>query len=164
MNDRNDLVAGGILWYKKKDLLKWECINTIGEKPSPRAGHTAVVHSNGMYVFGGYDKNGLLCHDLFEFTFDLQQWKLINPLGNPPDIFHHAAITHLGSMYTFGGRTTTESISQASRCELQEYRFGTFLSSPLSSAFPSFLSFVLAPFLLSSFPSSFCMFPSFLFE
>ena len=89
-----------------------------GTPPSPRAGHTAVVYGKSMYVYGGYDKNGLSCHDLHEFTFENNTWSLLSPKGiSPPDTYHHSAVTYQGSMYVLGGYRTESSA-------LQEYRFG----------------------------------------
>lgn len=34
-------------------LSEWSPIHVIGSPPSPRGGHTAVVHGNVMYAFGG---------------------------------------------------------------------------------------------------------------
>jgi Kelch motif len=33
----------------------WTLIPPLGEVPSPRYFHSCAVHSNCMYVFGGYD-------------------------------------------------------------------------------------------------------------
>jgi len=96
----------------------WEHVSVKGTPPSPRAGHTAVVHGKAMYVYGGYDKNGLSCHDLHEFIFETNTWELLHPKGiHPPDTFHHSAVTYQGSMYVLGGYRTES-------CSLQEYRFG----------------------------------------
>ena len=96
----------------------WEAVKWEGNPPSPRAGHTAVVHGKSMFIYGGYDKNGLSCHDLHEFSFEANTWSLLSPKGvSPPDAFHHAAVAHQGSMYVWGGYRIESS-------SLHEYRFG----------------------------------------
>jgi hypothetical protein len=35
---------------------QWSVISPANRAPSPRYGHSAVVHRYYMYVFGGYDK------------------------------------------------------------------------------------------------------------
>ena len=98
----------------------WEPVRALGEPPSPRAGHTAVVYGKSMFVHGGYDKNGLSCHDLHEFSFETNMWKLLTAKGiSPPDTFHHAAVAYQGSMYVLGGYRIESSC-------LQEYRFGNY--------------------------------------
>lgn len=90
-----------------------------GILPSPRQGHTAVTHGDGMYIFGGYDSNGFPCHDLYEFNFTTNTWKLLLTKGiTPPDIYYHASIVYQGSIYVFGGYRTQSSA-------LLEYRFGS---------------------------------------
>ena len=42
-------------------------------EPNLRFGHTAVVHNNFMYVFGGWDGNVTL-NDLNIFDFDKNLW------------------------------------------------------------------------------------------
>lgn len=39
------------------------------QAPSPRYGHTAVVFGTCMYIFGGFDKDGFACNELFEYNF-----------------------------------------------------------------------------------------------
>jgi N-acetylneuraminic acid mutarotase len=54
---------------------KWSKITTSGKGPQPRAGHSAVVHENKMYIFGGKDEDNekqkdLWCLDLNTFVWE----------------------------------------------------------------------------------------------
>lgn len=48
------------LWAGSFDgrVLAWSLIQTVGEAPSPRSSHDAVVLDNQMYLFGGLADNG----------------------------------------------------------------------------------------------------------
>jgi N-acetylneuraminic acid mutarotase len=47
---------------------KWQELETTGDIPSPRYGHTSVIFGDSMFVFGGYDNNSSSCNDLFELN------------------------------------------------------------------------------------------------
>jgi len=56
------------------DLCQWEEVvprSDPSQTPTPRAGHSAVVYDRHMYVFGGYDKFGMSCNDLYQLNFGL---------------------------------------------------------------------------------------------
>lgn len=44
----------------------------VGAPPSPRHSHSAVVHNDSMYIFGGYD--GQYKNDFFKFNFITNDW------------------------------------------------------------------------------------------
>ncbi len=46
-----------------------------GKPPSKRYGHSAVVYSNCMYVFGGYDDFGYKSNELYEYRFGKTTFK-----------------------------------------------------------------------------------------
>lgn len=52
-----------------------EIVNVTGEKPRPRAGHSAVVYNEKMYIFGGKYSKGILS-DLWSFDFKDKKWKM----------------------------------------------------------------------------------------
>jgi len=55
---------------------QWTQLSTLGETPSARTAHTAVVVGDSMYVFGGW--NGHDCmNDLHELNFVTRTWTLI---------------------------------------------------------------------------------------
>lgn len=54
--------------------------------PSPRCGHSATIHNNNLYVFGG--TNGeLRFNDIWVYDLVNKSWKQIKPKENPPVIF-----------------------------------------------------------------------------
>lgn len=46
----------------------WRAIKSKGTPPSPRSGHSVVVHKDRLYVFGGRDGNTFKS-DIFVFHF-----------------------------------------------------------------------------------------------
>lgn len=126
MYDGNMWVFGGLSNSIHQDLavfdcslLKWKMIASLGQVPSPRYGHCSVVHNDILYVFGGHDKNGFACNDLYEFHFSQLSWEkpLIRGIV-PKEVYHHSAVVHEGSMYIFGGYRKNYN-------EISEYRFAT---------------------------------------
>lgn len=49
---------------------KWKPIPSQGTRPSPRSGHSAVVGTHAMFVFGGRDGNTFKS-DVFAFNFGM---------------------------------------------------------------------------------------------
>lgn len=75
-----------------------------GALPEPRHSHTAVVHGDKMYVFGGLSKDFEL-NDLWAFDFKKYRWEAIAATGTPPPPrAEHTAVVYDGAMYVFGGK------------------------------------------------------------
>ena len=55
---------------------EWARVRVTGTPPSPRGGHTAVVHGSTMYTFGGKSGRSPF-HDLHSFSFDRLCWEPI---------------------------------------------------------------------------------------
>ena len=54
----------------------WEEIKVNGKtQPQSRAGHSAVIHENSMYIFGGKDEDNEKLNDLWCFDFTERTWK-----------------------------------------------------------------------------------------
>jgi len=65
-------------------------------------GHTAVVHGDSMYIFGGRDASK--SNDTYQFNFISKVWNLIECDGVFPSPRHfHSAVIYKESMYVFGG-------------------------------------------------------------
>jgi leucine-zipper-like transcriptional regulator 1 len=93
------------------------------DAPKGRFGHSAVVYNDSMYLFGGYTTDGFACNDLYEYSFECNEWRRLKPVADgrsvmPVDLFRHSAVVHQGSMYVFGGYRSKANV-------LLEYRFGT---------------------------------------
>eukprot|EP01063_Lacrimia_lanifica_P029969 TRINITY_DN4681_c0_g1_i1.p2 TRINITY_DN4681_c0_g1~~TRINITY_DN4681_c0_g1_i1.p2 ORF type:complete len:443 (+),score=153.52 TRINITY_DN4681_c0_g1_i1:155-1483(+) len=71
--------------------------------PTPRFGHTAVVHENDMIIFGGRDAS---CNDdVWVYNFPTKVWKKVPITGEKPKARagHTAVIIRGHYMYMFGG-------------------------------------------------------------
>ena len=58
------------------DSNKWSSIS-VAEKetqPPPRAGHSACVYGDSMYVFGGKDEDNEKLKDFWSFNFESKTW------------------------------------------------------------------------------------------
>lgn len=87
------------------DAKRWDHVDTSGDVPSRRFGHSGVVHaaSNRLIVFGGWDGRDTL-NDLYEFNFCTREWKKIETQGtSPPHRYRHTAVLYGDSMFVFGG-------------------------------------------------------------
>lgn len=122
--------------------------------PSPRYGHTGVVFGTNMYIFGGFDKDGFACNELFEYSFgkrmrlaschfffyvslvDTSRWRLLKPQGGvtPRDAYYHTAVVYQVRNLAVPYHTETQHSLQGSMFvfggykhdlnQLWEYRFG----------------------------------------
>ncbi|KAK2964227.1 putative Host cell factor 1 [Blattamonas nauphoetae] len=75
------------------------------EPSSPRARyrHTAVLHGNHMYIFGGKTDTDRM-NDLWRFDFSQGVWKQLDPQGPlPPPREMHTAVVYQNKMIVFGG-------------------------------------------------------------
>ena len=55
-------------WSFEISTRKWTELQCTGSVPSPRSGHAAVFVDDVMYVFGGFDMNGIYVGDLTAFN------------------------------------------------------------------------------------------------
>jgi len=86
----------------------WEPIlpSPKGEPFPSKTEHTAVVHQNTMYLFGGYSNSttGYSDVDIYAFNFDTRICERVNATGNAPtDRSAHTAVVYQDSMYVLGG-------------------------------------------------------------
>lgn len=78
--------------------------------PSPRHSHSAVVHRDSMWVFGGYD--GSYRSDFHEFDFVSSSWRPVFASGRTPRARYRAtACVHEDMMILFGGHDGTRHLS-----------------------------------------------------
>jgi len=83
----------------------WSLVPVVGgAPPSPRDRHTAVVHKDSFYVFGGFDGTSRV-QDFHQYSFTSETWAPVAALrGVAPSPRHsHATVVHGSSMYCFGG-------------------------------------------------------------
>lgn len=105
-------VFGG--WDGKKclnDLYQYSFITNIwyelknsGEQPSPRYRHEGVVFRNSFFIFGGVNESQTRFNDLYQFSFEIKEWKRINATGciPTPRTFHRITI-HSNLLISVGG-------------------------------------------------------------
>jgi len=82
---------------------EWSQIRVIGSPPSPRGGHTAVVHGNTMYAFGGKSGRSPF-NDLCGFSFEKSTWQHVKVGATvPAPRCAHVCVVHQRSLFVFGG-------------------------------------------------------------
>lgn len=81
----------------------WSEIHCIGEVPEPRHSHSACVHNNTMYVFGGLAGKVRL-NDLRALNLISKTWHCIDLRGDiPTRRSGHKAEVHGNYIYIYGG-------------------------------------------------------------
>ncbi|ELR16677.1 BTB/POZ domain containing protein [Acanthamoeba castellanii str. Neff] len=95
-------------------------IDTTGDGPSERYGHSAVEWGGRLFVFGGCDTQGAFSNELFEYHLERRVWRKLgggedaeakdedgdqDDLHYPKGRHFHSAVVHNGSMYVFGGKS-----------------------------------------------------------
>ncbi|KAG9349104.1 hypothetical protein JZ751_029424 [Albula glossodonta] len=76
--------------------------------PGPRHGHSAMTHTDCMYLFGGL--TGLREQgDFWKWSFSTHSWTSIKSLSGPSKLVGHSAVVYKDSMLLFGGGGTQSS-------------------------------------------------------
>ena len=100
------------------DDVTWSVVPfAAGSAPSPRGGHTAVVHGASMFVFGGCDGWNYF-NDLYSFSFPDREWAPVRVTGTAPGARSApATVVHAehGLMYVFGGYDGARSLNDLFR-------------------------------------------------
>ncbi|WFD42628.1 hypothetical protein MPSI1_001274 [Malassezia psittaci] len=96
------------LWRFDLNSLKgtptWQLIRPNSPTPARRTGHSAVVHREKLYIFGGTDGN-YHYNDTWCFDFPTQTWTELKCVGYiPAPREGHSACMVDDIMYIFGGR------------------------------------------------------------
>ncbi|XP_077869872.1 uncharacterized protein LOC102810221 [Saccoglossus kowalevskii] len=85
-----NLTTRGDLWKWNFDTRKWSRIR-YRQGPGELHGHSAVMVTNGMLIFGGEDGDRNMKNELWKFDFDCQTWHKIscyNQILPPPKSRH----------------------------------------------------------------------------
>lgn len=90
------------LWYFDFTKNSWFLVpSTPKNWPASRWGHTAVVYSDEMYIFGGYTDS--YSNELWRFSFSKLKWSLVETKGDMPlPRQFHSAVTFEDSMFVYG--------------------------------------------------------------
>ena len=82
---------------------KWEKIQVLcSDRPSPRAGHSAVMNSDSMVVFGGRDEEAK-SNELWLFSLSSYKWEYVDTEDKPVGRSGHSAQIYRDLMIVFGG-------------------------------------------------------------
>eukprot|EP00003_Mantamonas_plastica_P017024 TRINITY_DN2844_c0_g1_i10.p1 TRINITY_DN2844_c0_g1~~TRINITY_DN2844_c0_g1_i10.p1 ORF type:complete len:1160 (+),score=379.73 TRINITY_DN2844_c0_g1_i10:139-3480(+) len=82
---------------------QWNPMETYGDQPTPRSGHTAVVINKQVVVFGGRTSSEYT-NDLFILTIETLEWSQPEQSGEIPGARAWHSVAKMGSsMYLFGG-------------------------------------------------------------
>lgn len=90
----------------KYDLEKntMEYVDSEGNPPEIRSGHSSWVKKDKLYIFGGTNEFNVFLNDLHSFDFEYSQWKEIQTLGRWPYERSFASVTlDQENLYLFGG-------------------------------------------------------------
>jgi len=68
-----------------------EVVETSGDIPTPRYGHTSVEYDNKLYIFGGYNEAGIN-KDFYELHLDDFSWHKITSEDSPEPRTQHFSI------------------------------------------------------------------------
>lgn len=102
------------------------CLELVARE---RSGHTAVLHDNCLYVWGGYmsvaDEEVFLPNDeIWEYDLERGVWKVFNMTGKvPPPMSGTCGCCVDGSMYIFGGCDDDGQTNQIYCVEMTDGRY-----------------------------------------
>jgi hypothetical protein len=83
---------------------KWKLCGTSENKPKPRCSHSAVVHGNEMFVFGGGDDESNKLDDLWRVDLRTYAWSYVEVIGGVPIARSgHSAVMCKDIMVIFAG-------------------------------------------------------------
>jgi hypothetical protein len=74
---------------------KWKKVETNGDQPSQRYGHSMSEKSKGILIFyGGYVQENLRTNEMFEFDCELLRWKKMKTKNNlhKNGIYEHSSV------------------------------------------------------------------------
>lgn len=107
--DNGKSMLNDLLRFDVKEMSWGRAFSTL-TPPAPRYHHSAVVHNNSMFVFGGYtgdihsNSNLTNKNDLFEYKFLTGQWIEWKFTGKTPvPRSAHGAAVHDNKLWIFAG-------------------------------------------------------------
>ena len=98
---------GGVLLNDAHELdtnsIAWRALQTRGDLPPGRDGHSATAMEDKLYVFGGADSQGKL-NDVRVLDLHSLRWSRPRSVGGPPQPrWGHSATLISQQVYMFGG-------------------------------------------------------------
>jgi N-acetylneuraminic acid mutarotase len=95
-----------------------------------RRHHTAVVHGDAMYVYGGRSGSTAKA-DFWQYEFATSTWTAMPTHSAMPARFGHVAAVAEGKMYVFGGYVLADDAGLSSDATVWEYDFAAMTWSKL---------------------------------
>mmetsp|Transcript_1956 Transcript_1956/g.2549 ORF Transcript_1956/g.2549 Transcript_1956/m.2549 type:complete len:256 (+) Transcript_1956:104-871(+) len=105
------------VWEYSFKKSSWNKLETEGDVPVPRWGHSAVIFQNELWVFGGFTNSWN--NDFYCLNLATRKWRKINAEGAPTARHFHSANVYNDRMYIFGGLST----KKFSRPEIFSFSF-----------------------------------------
>lgn len=82
----------------------WSAVGSVGQVPTARAGHAAVMSNGILWVHGGVSAGGAVLGDLWSLDVASNVWTQRPSSGGAPALFLHAAyVSSSGSICFVGG-------------------------------------------------------------
>lgn len=95
--------------------------------PTNRRGHTAVLHGNSMYIYGGFEDFRGSSGQLWEYDLVNERWELRNLSASsschPEPRHSHSAIVYNDSMYIYGGLSNLKALGDLWRWSWRDRRW-----------------------------------------
>lgn len=120
-------------WRLDLSTNEWHSLNMKSNKfgaylgPTNRRGHSAVMYSNSMYIYGGFEDFRGSSGQLWEFNMLTQRWDLKNLSStsacHPEPRHSHSAIVYNDSMYIYGGLSNLKPLSDLWRWNWRDKRW-----------------------------------------
>ncbi|MBX3206781.1 MAG: hypothetical protein KF764_17050 [Labilithrix sp.] len=98
------------LWRYRVSDERWQAIEPVGARPTPRAGCNAEFYRGSMYMFGGLSRVFALNNELWRFDTSTERWTQLTPSGPVPEARFIGATTvddDGGDIYLFNGHRST---------------------------------------------------------
>ena len=81
---------------------EWYILNTSGESPDPRRGHSMCIRGKYMFVFGGNNTKHL--NNVYRLNLEKRRWRRVETFGEGPSVRSGHGSFVLGDYwYIFGG-------------------------------------------------------------
>lgn len=117
------------------DLLsgEWRSLSMVSSKfgahlgPTNRRGHSAVIHADSMYIYGGFEDFRGSSNQLWEYNLVTNRWELRNLSASsacqPEPRHSHSAVVHKDSMFVYGGLSNLKPLGDLWRWSWRDKRW-----------------------------------------
>eukprot|EP00997_Jenningsia_sp_PLL12_P002478 NODE_1429_length_1166_cov_113.786034_g1173_i0.p1 GENE.NODE_1429_length_1166_cov_113.786034_g1173_i0~~NODE_1429_length_1166_cov_113.786034_g1173_i0.p1 ORF type:complete len:273 (-),score=47.36 NODE_1429_length_1166_cov_113.786034_g1173_i0:90-908(-) len=113
---------------------EWSTLKCHGSVPQGRLYHTAAVHQDSLFLYGGCwgsrweQQNATSYDDMFELNLLTSTWRQLACAGpKPSGMSRHAADVHDGQMILFGGKCDRHLVNDVHTLDLETKRWSRHL-------------------------------------